>query len=139
MMTAFRPGGPEDLAAVAAIQSAAPEAAHWNAADYLEHLFWVAVDGSVLAGFLVMRRVAPDEIEVLNLAVARSFRRKGIGQGLLQAALDGFSGDVFLEVRASNEGARRFYENVGFKTLNVREKYYENPVESAIVMKFHSC
>lgn len=138
-MTAFRPGGEEDLAAVDAIQSAAPEAAHWTPSDYLDQMFWVAIADGVVAGFLVMRKVAPDEVEVLNLAVAPAFRRQGIARGLLRTALEGFRGSAFLEVRASNRGAQKFYEVVGFRAFSTREKYYNNPQESAIVMKFHSC
>jgi ribosomal-protein-alanine N-acetyltransferase len=139
MMTAFRPGGIADLASVEAIQYQSPEAAHWNSADYLEHEFWVATCGDAVAGFLVMRRVAPDECEILNLAVAGEFRRKHIAEGLFRAALEGFRGAVFLEVRESNVVAQEFYKYLGFKVVNVRSSYYHSPLEAAIVMKFHSC
>jgi ribosomal-protein-alanine N-acetyltransferase len=75
----------------------------------------------------------------LNLAVAREHRRRGVARSLLGAWLAGISGDVFLEVRESNEGAREFYKSFGFQQVSTRSKYYQNPSEAAIVMKFHSC
>lgn len=124
---------------VAAIQQASPGAARWNVADYLERHFLVAVEGNRVVGFLVARTLAADEHEILNLAVAPDFRRKGVARALLDSALAGFRGAVFLEVRESNETAKKFYKSLGFKELSKREKYYDSPPETAIVMKFHSC
>ena len=39
-----------------------------------------------------------------------------------------------LEVRRSNEDARRLYERFGFAAAGVRRAYYTNPVEDALVM-----
>jgi [ribosomal protein S18]-alanine N-acetyltransferase len=139
MMTVFRPGGMTDLAAVKAIQYRSPGAAQWNPEDYLEHEFWVAAMGQAVVGFLVMRRVAADEGEILNFAVAREFRRRHVAAGLFRAALHQFRGAVFLEVRESNEAAQEFYKYLGFQVVSLRQSYYDNPSESAIVMKFHSC
>ena len=138
-MTAIRRGGADDLTAVAAIQEASPEAAHWHVADYLEQDLLVAAEEDRVVGFLVSRDVAQDEREILNLAVGPEFRRKGVAKALLQQCLDGFSGVVILEVRESNNSALSFYKRFGFQELSRRQKYYEYPEESAIVMKFHSC
>ena len=139
MMTAFRRGRASDLAAVEAIQYRSPEAAHWDPSDYLAHEFWVAEVAGCVAGFLVLRHLAAGECEILNLAVAWEFRRKRLAEGLLHAALQHFCGVVFLEVRASNEAAQKFYKYFGFQQVSIRNLYYDNPPESAIVMKFHSC
>jgi ribosomal-protein-alanine N-acetyltransferase len=138
-MTAIRRGGADDLDAVAAIQLASLGAARWNVADYLDREFLVAIDGDRLVGFLVARTLAADEREILNLAVAPDFRRKGVARALLDSALQGFRGGVFLEVRESNEIAQEFYKSLGFKELSRRTGYYDSPPETAIVMKFHSC
>jgi ribosomal-protein-alanine N-acetyltransferase len=158
----IRQGRAEDLRQVAAIQEASPEASQWNPADYLTRNFLVAVDtGAVdrgehgaIAGFAVTRRTAPDEMELLNLAVAPRFRRRGIGRRLVEslgiarfdAAGKGRNSPetevafcVFLEVRESNGAAREFYKSLGFQEVSVRRNYYHLPAESAIVMKFHSC
>ena len=138
-MTAIRRGGADDLDAVAAIQEASPGAARWRVGDYLEQDFRVAIDGNRIVGFLVARTLAADEREILNLAVAPDFRRKGVARALLGSALRGFQGSVFLEVRESNGVAREFYKSLGFKELSKRYGYYDSPPETAIVMKFHSC
>jgi len=128
-----------DLEAVAAIQSASPEASHWPPADYLQYEFTVAISGGIVAGFLVWRPLAEGECEVLNLAVSSEFRRQGIARKLLNPLLNLHDTEVFLEVRESNQAARIFYKSMGFQEVNIRQMYYEFPPESAIVMKFHSC
>ena len=39
-----------------------------------------------------------------------------------------------LEVRRSNEAARRLYERWGFTLKGVRRGYYEKPAEDALVL-----
>ena len=134
-----RAAGAGDLEAVEGIQRACPEAAHWNVADYLQEEFHVAVVENSIAGFLVLRTVADDEKEILNLAVAPEFRRRGIAKALFRHSLETFRGSIFLEVRASNEAAINLYKAMQFQQVSSRVKYYENPTETAIVMKFHSC
>jgi ribosomal-protein-alanine N-acetyltransferase len=135
----IRPGVAADLEAVAAIQSASPEAAQWNAAAYLHYQFLVAIQNERVIGFVVGRTVGEGEHELLNLAVAAGSRRQGVAKRLLGAWLTALSGEVFLEVRASNRAARKLYHSVGFQSVGFRPNYYENPVEAAIVMKIHSC
>jgi [ribosomal protein S18]-alanine N-acetyltransferase len=138
-MPVIRPGEARDLAAVAAMQAASPEAAQWNPAEYLDYDFRVLQVENSVAAFLVARRVAPDEAELLNLVVAPDFRRKGYARVLLQDLLIGPPGSLFLEVRESNQAARNLYKSMGFQEVNIRLKYYLLPPEAAIVMKFHSC
>jgi [ribosomal protein S18]-alanine N-acetyltransferase len=135
----IRRGERGDLTAVAAIQAESPEAAQWDTGGYLELDFWVAAGPAGIAGFLVGRTVASGERELLNLAVDRRERRRGVARGLLQAWLEGSEGTVFLEVRESNEAAQKFYKSMGFHEVSLRRNYYANPLEAAIVMKFHSC
>ncbi|MGA3024879.1 MAG: GNAT family N-acetyltransferase [Bryobacteraceae bacterium] len=138
-MTTIRKAAESDLPAIAEIQRASPEAAHWSVPDYLDQDCWVATVGGRLAGFLVCRAVAADEREVLNIAVGPQFRRRGIARALLEAECNRNLGDYFLEVRASNIAARAFYSVIGFTEVGVRQAYYENPPESGIVMKRRSC
>jgi ribosomal-protein-alanine N-acetyltransferase len=134
-----RRGQPSDLALVAAIQDASPEAARWHVADYLQYDFLVSEHQEQLDGFAVWRTVAPGEHELLNLAVGPDRRRRGVGRSLIAALLAASPGTVFLEVRESNQIARRFYKSMGFHEVSVRHGYYESPPEAAIVMKFHPC
>ncbi|HEY1496976.1 MAG TPA: ribosomal protein S18-alanine N-acetyltransferase [Candidatus Solibacter sp.] len=129
----------DDLEAVDAIQRACPEAANWKVVEYLDQEFQVAIVDNRIGGFIVTRRVFEDEREILNLAVAPELRRRGVAGALLLHCLESFEGSVFLEVRASNHAAIKFYKYHNFQEVSRRAKYYQNPTESAIVMKFHSC
>lgn len=135
----MRAGTSADLDAVATIQLASPEAAQWEPKDYLQYDLRVALVNGEIAAFLVSRTLTAGESEILNLAVAPEHRRRGVARGLVEAWLRGVKGDVFLEVRASNEAAQKFYKSLGFQVVSVRSEYYSSPVETAIVMKFHSC
>jgi ribosomal-protein-alanine N-acetyltransferase len=134
-----RPGQADDLQAVAVIQQQSPQAAQWDPAAYLEYDFLVAVASGRVAGFLVGRRTAPGESELLNLAVLPELRRKGVARALWDYWISGISGAIFLEVRESNHGARTFYKVLGFQEVGSRSQYYSTCPEHAIVMKFHSC
>jgi ribosomal-protein-alanine N-acetyltransferase len=138
-MTAIRRGGPGDLAQVAVIQAASPEAAQWDVSDYPRYDFRVSVYGIRVAGFLVSRMVAEGETELLNLAVAPDLRRQGMARKLVESLLGESPGVVYLEVRESNRAAREFYNHLGFQEVSSRAGYYQAPPEAAIVMKFHSC
>ena len=45
------------------------------------------------------------------------------------------AGEVFLEVRADNPGARELYRSLGFEEIAVRAKYYQPDGVDAIVMR----
>ena len=134
----LRPGSEHDLAEVAAIQAACPEAAQWDVRDYLRYGFLVAVCGGRIAGFAVARRLAADESELLNLAVDPRSRRRGIGRRLMAECTKKYPGTLWLEVRESHSTARKFYERLGFTECGRRADYYAEGRETAIVMNFHS-
>lgn len=129
-----RPMRPEDLPAVAAIQAAQPLASQWRVGDYLDGLAWVALRSGRIEGFLAARRPAPDELEILNLAVRPDSLRHGFAARLLKHALLGPERSAFLEVRESNQAARTLYERHGFQTAGRRRGYYRTPEEDGIVM-----
>lgn len=91
-----------------------------------------------IAGYVVAWFVL-DEGEVANLAVATGARRQGIGGALLDAAIResrerGVS-DLYLEVRESNQSARRLYTSRGFEEVSRRKGYYRTPVEDALILR----
>lgn len=132
----IRPATPEDLPAIAEIQRASPEASSWDPTGF--EITVAELDGKVV-GFLVTRRVAVDEVEILNLAVTPEKRRSGVATALLKPLLEAVPSRVFLEVRESNTAAQKFYLSVGFAELSRRPGYYSDPHEGGIVMNFHSC
>lgn len=88
-----------------------------------------------LAAYMVYW-VVHGEAHILNIAVAPAYRRRGAAELLLGTALEQMRRnlvfEVFLEVRRSNEAARRLYGNFGFRESFERKNYYGD--EDAIVM-----
>ena len=80
-----------------------------------------------------------DEASVTNVAVAPAFRKKRCGEALVEKAKElakeAGAECIFLEVRQSNVPALSLYKKLGFEELGVRKKFYEHPVEDAIIMK----
>jgi [ribosomal protein S18]-alanine N-acetyltransferase len=79
-----------------------------------------------------------DEVQVLNIATAPTFRNKGYGTSLLAYAIERLTErgvrDFYLEVREGNKKAMGIYDKFGFKKIGKRKKYYTEPNEDAIVM-----
>ena len=77
--------------------------------------------------------------ELLTIAVAPEFQRKGIASALLRHGLGKLNRDkgdhCFLEVREGNSKARALYEKHGFQAYGKRERYYDNG-ETAILYKW---
>jgi ribosomal protein S18 acetylase RimI-like enzyme len=134
----LRPASREDLDRIAQIQTACPEAAHWEPSSYLDIDCTVAAERGTVLGFLASRQTAPGQREILNLATDPAYRGRCIARRLLEAELERGKNQWFLEVRESNTPAIRLYESAGFRLAGRREKYYSNPLETAIVMRFFS-
>jgi len=90
-----------------------------------------------ITGYLVFWLVA-GEMHILNLATAPGSRKQGIARRLVLAGLmHGYSKNArraFLEVRVSNEAARKLYSSLGFTGSSLRRDYYDDPVEDAVLM-----
>ena len=107
----------------------------WPAGE-IERLMRILGGFAVLAeeeapqGFVLIRTVA-DEAEILTLAVAPEFRRRGIGRGLVEAAAQEASRrgarSFFLEVAEDNLTALALYESADFQAVGLRRAYYARP------------
>jgi ribosomal-protein-alanine N-acetyltransferase len=79
-----------------------------------------------------------DELHINTLAVHPCWRRQGVASLLLTHVLDDAvrlgAEKATLEVRRSNEGARKLYERFGFEVGGVRKEYYRQPVEDALIL-----
>jgi [ribosomal protein S18]-alanine N-acetyltransferase len=91
-----------------------------------------------VAGYAVVW-VVVDQAELGDIAVERGWRGRGLGRLLLETVLDRARREgvreLFLEVRPSNEGARRLYERYGFEEVGRRRNYYSEPREDALVLR----
>lgn len=78
------------------------------------------------------------EAHVTNVAVAPSWRGKGVGRALMEALMAAAqlagAQRMTLEVRASNEVALAMYKSLGFTEAGVRKGYYTDYKEDAIIM-----
>lgn len=89
-----------------------------------------------IAGFGIMR-YGDDDAHLDLFGVDPEFRGQGLGRQLLEwlekpALVAGITA-IFLEVRASNQGAQAFYERLGYRKLSVVPRYYQG-TESAVRM-----
>lgn len=101
-------------------------------------MLWVAESGGRVAGYAVVWAVL-DQAELGNVAVAAGYRRQGIATRLVETVLAWLEErgvrELFLEVRESNEGARRLYAAHGFEPVARRKGYYDRPREDALVLR----
>jgi len=101
------------------------------------HVVLVRTADCRVAGFCAFWLVF-DEVHINNVAMRPRFRAQGIGTALLQHVLAEArrlgARRATLEVRASNERARRLYERLGFYVAGVRRNYYTDPVEDALIL-----
>jgi ribosomal-protein-alanine N-acetyltransferase len=99
--------------------------------------YLVARCGDQVVGFAGIWLLV-DEAHITTFATRRSWRRQGIGERLLLALLDlsieRGAHEATLEVRPSNEPARRLYEKYGFNVVGVRPRYYSDDNEDALIM-----
>lgn len=76
------------------------------------------------------------QVQLLKVASDPAYRRQGIAQELLaHIALDARdlgAKEMTLEVRASNTGARAFYERLGLKDIGIRPRYYSDGENACI-------
>lgn len=79
-----------------------------------------------------------DECYIANVAVLPDFRRKKIGERLIEramkAARDEGCSFISLEVRVSNSAAISLYEKMGFERIGERKNFYSSPTENALIM-----
>jgi [ribosomal protein S18]-alanine N-acetyltransferase len=91
----------------------------------------------VVVGYLCRWLVA-DECHILNVAVRPIKRRIGVGERLMEHAIDEAKLEkarlVTLEVRRSNLAARSLYRKLGFEERRLRKNYYGSG-DDAIVME----
>jgi ribosomal-protein-alanine N-acetyltransferase len=137
---------PQDLRQVLAIERSSFDNP-WSSALFLQELripfsriLVVRPAGGTdepIVGYLCRWFVA-DEIHVLNVAVHPTYRGRGIGALLLGEALREAKREradaVTLEVRRSNEAARRLYAAFEFEEVGVRRNYYGRG-EDALIMR----
>lgn len=118
----------------------------WTRGNFVDSLVagygaWILRDAAQPVAYAVMLTVV-DEAHLLNISVARSAQRAGVGGRLLRQLFDEArergASQLFLEVRPSNEAAIALYDRHGFEPIGRRRGYYparDGGREDAIVMR----
>jgi ribosomal-protein-alanine N-acetyltransferase len=79
-----------------------------------------------------------EELHILNLAGAPSYRRYGIARGLIKEAWRMARKQncrtAWLEVRPSNTAALALYQSFGFTVVMTRKRYYSDTGEDALIL-----
>ena len=105
--------------------------------DQTNTICLIAEKAGRTAGYL-LAYTAADEAEIARIAVEKELQRQGAARALL-TELESVCGSegikkILLDVRSGNSAARALYENAGFKEDGIRQRFYEDPVEDAILM-----
>ena len=139
-----RVASPADLDAVLEIESASfynPTTREWYESELQRpdvcFVYVLRTESHRVAGFCAFWKVI-DQIHINNLAVRPELRGQGLGSAMLAFVLDEAAAmgapHATLEVRRSNEAARRLYLRAGFALAGVRTGYYSNPIEDALIL-----
>ena len=92
---------------------------------------------SEIIGFIIFSPINP-EAHILSISVTKKIQSKGVGSLLLQSMLDQCAAmkykKIFLEVRTSNLQAINFYQKFGFSKDAIRDNYYTDNSEDALLM-----
>jgi ribosomal protein S18 acetylase RimI-like enzyme len=132
---------PRDLPQVLHIVERTP-APRWTRQDLLYHFqssdlsSWVAEMNHTVTGFAICRIVTPAEseaaapplhLELLHIAVAPDWQRKGVGRALLQRFEERLQtpGDLIqTTVPESNLPVQLFLRALGYKAVRVQPRFY---------------
>jgi len=108
-----------------------------DAIDSESKYLMVAEHGGEIEGYIVLEKVL-DEGHITDLAVGGKYRKKGVASELVNDALALARGmdikEIFLEVRETNEAAKKLYSKFGFREIGRRKGYYPKANEDALVL-----
>ena len=99
----------------------------------------VAEHDERVVGFMIYE-LNKTRIHVLNFAVARDFRRLGVGRQMISKLIAKLSSQrrtrVTLEVRERNLPAQLFFRSSGFRAVSVLRNFYQDTPEDAYLMQY---
>jgi [ribosomal protein S18]-alanine N-acetyltransferase len=92
-----------------------------------------------VVGFMIYE-LHKTRLHVMNFAVAREFRRRGVGRQMLAKLVGKLSHQrrtrIMLEVRETNLPAQVFFRSEGFRAVSVLRDFYDDTTEDAYLMQF---
>jgi [ribosomal protein S18]-alanine N-acetyltransferase len=140
-----------DIDVILTLERATENAPHWSRAVYSAIIedpssqrCLIVADAGSIAGFAVgLVQAGPTTTgELESVVVAIDCRRNGIGRALCAAVCAWCqtrgAEEVVLEVRAASAEAIRIYSSLGFDEIGRRPRYYQKPVDDAILMRLRT-
>jgi ribosomal-protein-alanine N-acetyltransferase len=92
-----------------------------------------------VVGFMIYE-LHKTRLHLLNFAVARQYRRQGVGDQMLAKLVAKLSSQrrtrILLEVRETNLAAQLFFRKLGFRAVSVLRDFYEDTTEDAYLMQY---
>lgn len=145
----LRPMTLDDLNRVAAIDRASfptpwpREAFRYELQRNRGSVCWVAEtvgnDGGRIVVASIVIWLVGQNAHIGTLAVKPDYRKRGIAQRLLARTLliclERGAQQATLEVRTSNAAAQQLYQKFGFEEIGIKEDYYKDTHEDALVMR----
>jgi ribosomal-protein-alanine N-acetyltransferase len=133
-----------DLDQVCIIESDVYGEVHWTRDNFVSELDNPVGNYNVLCendneilGYIGSWMIV-DEMHITTVATAKNHMRKGVAEALfinqIFKALENNVKALTLEVRISNVKAQGLYEKYGFQRQGIRKRYYEDTLESALIM-----
>ena len=142
----LRRAAADDLAALMALENEIYPDDAWSSENMAreltgEHTYYLVAigdDGEIDAYAGLMAPLGTGQGDIQTVTVAPRARRQGLARTLLQQLIDEArrrgAEELFLEVRADNEGAQALYTELGFEAIAVRKGYYKGGID-ALSMK----
>jgi len=140
---------PLDIGSICGIQAECRLSA-WTADGYRsemarpDSIILAARSGSGETLGFIAGRVIPgsggsgSDAEIYNIGVGSAFRNRRIGSTMLRRFIEASKRQavdrIWLDVRAGNSRAIKFYSNHGFVGAGRRKAFYTDPVEDAEIM-----
>ena len=139
----FRHAKDKDISSIYNIDQTVFDIPNWSINSLKEYLhmyqnkkIWVYEFKYKVIGFIIEQR-CHDEIELLSIAIDKTFQSKGFGKFFLIKFLQNIpaNSSVFLEVKRSNLIAIKLYIDLKFIKMSERKNYYHDG-EDAILMHY---
>lgn len=117
----------------------------WSEEDFIRCLRqrncigMVAEHDERVIGFMIYE-LHKTRLHILNFAVNRACRRRGIGTQMVSKLIGKLSSQrrtrIMLEVRETNLDAQLFFRGSGFRAVSVLRSYYDDTPEDAYLMQY---
>jgi [ribosomal protein S18]-alanine N-acetyltransferase len=117
----------------------------WSEEDFIRCLRqrncigMVAERDERVLGFMIYE-LHKTRLHVLNFAVAKGHRRRGVGTQMVEKLSAKLSPQrrtrILLEVRETNLAAQLFFRRQGYRAVSVLRDFYEDTTEDAYMMQY---